>query len=273
MTPIEYIELLLWPFLFCVALISMYVYLGLHIVKRGVIFVDLALAQMAAVGVTIGTLLGFDERDVTSYLLAFGAAVVGSVIFTLTRSLNSRIPQEAVIGVVYAVGSAAVIVLVSHSPEGAEHVRHLLAGALLTVSAGETARVAALFAALALFHWIFRSRFLELTFKGTTKQARLWDFLFYATFALSVTATVRTSGVLLIFIFLVGPALAAAFIGGSVRRSLALGWTFGIVGSVLGLTASVVFDTPPGATLVCGFGVIIALSAVAPFLLPGGRRN
>ncbi len=251
-------QFLLWPLIACLVLVGIHVYFGLHIIRRGIIFVDLSLAQVAALGMTLAILLGHDPGDGTSYVLSLGFALLGGVIFTLTRRIEGRVPQEAIIGIVYAVSSAAAILLVSHSPEGAEHIRYLLVGSILTVTPAIVLKTAGIYAVVGAFHWLARRRFLQLTFEpGKARNSKLWDLLFYASFALVVTSSVKICGVLLVFIFLVVPSVFAALISDRIGVRLTLGWIFGVVGSLIGLWLSFEIDTPPGATVVCVFGVML----------------
>lgn len=261
---IEYFHFLLWPFLACVVLVGIHVYFGLHVIKRGIIFVDLSLAQIAAMGMTLAFLLGYGLEGEISYLFSLGFALVGATIFTLTRTAEGKIPQEAIIGIVYAVTSAAAVLLVSHSPEGAEHIKYLLVGSILTVTPAMVLKTAAVYAAVGLFHYLARGRFIPLTFGGAKRPSRVlwWDFLFYATFAVVVTSSVKICGVLLVFVFLVVPSVFAALITDSIARRLIFGWLFGLVGSALGILASFWLDTPTGATVVCTFGAMILLFAL-----------
>lgn len=259
-----YIEFLIWPFLACLVLVGIHVYFGLHVIKRGIIFVDLSLAQVAALGMTMAFLLGYDLESLSAYWMSLGFALLGATIFTFTRGIEGKIPQEAIIGIVYAVSSAVAILAVSHSPEGAEHIRHLLVGSVLTVTPGDVLKTAGIYASVGTFHWLFRGRFLTITFgsNGSTSNGRWWDFLFYATFALVVTSSVKICGVLLVFIFLVVPSVFAAVITDLIGRRLVYGWLFGLVGSILGLILSVLLDTPTGATIVGTFGLLLVLFAL-----------
>lgn len=252
-------ELLLWPFLASLILVGIHVYFGLHVIKRGIIFVDLSLAQVAALGMTLGILLGHDPNSDLSYLLALGAALLGAVIFTFTRGMGNRVPQEAFIGIVYAACSAAAILMVSHHPEGTEHIRYMLVGSLLTVTPAVVAKTALAYIGIGLFHWLARSRFIRLTFEPDNPfpSARFWEFLFYASFAVIVTSSVIICGVLVVFIFLVVPAVFAALITDSIVRRLVYGWLFGIVGSALGMIISFWLDTPTGASIVCVFAIML----------------
>lgn len=259
-----YIEFLLWPFLACLVLVGIHVYFGLHIIKRGIIFVDLSLAQVAALGMTISFLLGFELEGDVSYFFSLGSALLGATIFTFTREIEGRVPQEAIIGIVYAVSSAAAVMAVSHAPEGAEHIKHLLVGSILTVTPSMVLKTAAMYAVVGAFHYFTRAKFLALTFDKTRapRNARFWEFLFYASFAVIVTSSVKICGVLLVFIFLVVPSVFAALITDSIGRRLIYGWIFGLVGSALGLVLSFLLDTPTGATIVCTFGLMLLLFAL-----------
>ncbi|MFQ5607638.1 MAG: metal ABC transporter permease, partial [Candidatus Zixiibacteriota bacterium] len=243
----DYVAFLLWPFLACVVLTGIHVYFGLHILRRGIIFVDLALAQIAALGMTLAFLLEREIDDPLTYIFSLGLALLGGAFFAVTRKIEKRIPQEAIIGIVYAVSSAAALLAVSHSPEGAEHIRFMLVGSILTVTPGVVLKTALLFALVGLFHWLARSSFLSLSFSENGKRAsRLWDFLFYASFAVVVTSAVKICGALLVFMFLVAPAVFSVLITEGFARRLVFGWVFGIVGSLLGLGLSFWLDTPTG---------------------------
>jgi zinc/manganese transport system permease protein len=239
------------------------------VIAREVIFVDIALAQIAALGATGAFLVGFGLESPVSYLFGLGATLAGAAVLALTRSRERHVSQEAVIGVVYAVSAAATVLLVAGAPHGAEHLRAMLVGNILTVSGGDVLRVAGLYALVGALHWrCRRPLFLISTAPAAAYAAgsrvRAWDFLFYATFGLVVTSSVRIAGVLLVFSYLIVPALAAMAVGGSVATRLAVGWAFGTVVSVIGIAASAVLDLPTGATVVCAFGAtLLAFWAVA----------
>jgi zinc/manganese transport system permease protein len=265
----DYVNFLLWPFLACLVLVGIHVYFGLHVIKRGIIFVDLSLAQVAALGTTLAFLLGFALDGNVAYLFSLGFALLGGVIFAFTKGIEGKIPQEAIIGIVYAVSSAASILAVSHAPEGAEHIRYLLVGSLLTVTPLIVLKTAVVYSAVGIFHYLTRDKFLALTFGKKAKPAHelLWEVLFYASFGVVVTSSVKICGVLLVFIFLVVPSVFGALATDSIGRRLALGWGFGLVGSLLGLVLSFALDTPPGATVVFAFGVMLLLYAMLRPLL------
>jgi len=254
---------LIWaPFLMCLVLTGIHAYLGIHVVTREVVFVDIAMAQVAALGATAAFLVGYSLESWESYFFGLGAAFLHAIILAFTRSKRRHVSQEAMVGVVYAVAAAATVLIVSRAPHGAEHLRSMLVGDILAVTGSHVLRVAILYGAIGLFHWFCRRPFFAIT-ASPTEAARLgwhvpiWDFLFYMSFGIVVTSSVRVAGVLLVFAYLVVPALAALVLGGRIGRRLVIGWAFGAAASVLGMLASVVFDLPTGATVVCVFGVML----------------
>jgi zinc/manganese transport system permease protein len=256
---------LMWvPFLMCLVLTGIHAYLGFHVIAREVVFVDIALAQIAALGAAAALLFGFELESGVSYLLGLAATVGGALVLSFTRSRERRVSQEAVIGVVYAVSAAAAVLLADRTPHGAEHLRGMLVGSLLAVTGPEVAKVAALYAAVGVFHWLCRRPFVLISVDPEAAFAqgwrvRLWDFLFYASFGVVVTSSVRIAGVLLVFSYLIVPALAGIALGGSIASRLWIGWAFGTVVSVLGMVASAVFDLPTGATVACVFGLALLI--------------
>jgi zinc/manganese transport system permease protein len=256
---------LLWaPFLMCLVLTGIHAYLGLHVIAREVIFVDIALAQIAVLGATAAVLAGFALHSWPAYFSGLGATMAGALVLSLTRTRERRLSQEAVIGVVYAVSAAATVLLVAGAPHGAEHLRAVLVGNVLTVGGGEVLEVALLYAAIGGVNWLCRRPFLLISLDPDAAfregwRVRRWDFLFYATFGIVVTSSVRIAGVLLVFTYLIVPALAALAVGGPVSTRLVIGWAFGAVVSALGVGASAVLDLPTGATVVCAFGLALLL--------------
>jgi zinc/manganese transport system permease protein len=260
---------LLWaPFLMCLVLTGIHAYLGIHVIAREVIFVDIAMAQLAALGATAAFLVGFDLDSRVSWGAALGATLLGAVVLTLTRTRGRHLSQEAMIGVVYAVSAAGAVLLADRAPHGAEHVRTMLVGNILTVRLDEVVRVALLYGAVGAVHWLCRRPLLLISTDPDTAfregwRVRWWDLLFYGTFGLVVASSVRIGGVLLVFSYLIVPSLAGIALGGSVASRLVIGWLFGALVSVLGITASAALDLPTGATVVCAFGVTLAALALA----------
>jgi zinc/manganese transport system permease protein len=261
---------LLWaPFLMCLVLTGIHAYLGVHVLAREVVFVDIALAQIAALGATAAFLFGHELHTWESYAAGLFATVVGALVLSLTRSRERRVSQEAVIGVVYAASAAGAVLLSDRAAHGVEHIRTMLVGSLLTVGAADVVKVAILYGLIGVLHWFCRRPFFLISSDPRRAyaegwQVRLWDFVFYASFGVVVTSSVRIAGVLLVFSYLIVPALAATLVGGSIATRLLVGWAFGAVVSVLGVTASAALDLPTGATIVCVFGVsLVVLWAVA----------
>jgi zinc/manganese transport system permease protein len=263
---------LLWaPFLMCLVLTGIHAYLGIHVVAREVVFVDIAMAQIAALGATAAFLFGFDLESPVSYAAALGFTVFGAAVLALTRTRRRHVSQEAVIGVVYAVSAAGAVLLADRAPHGAEHIRAMLVGSLLSVGPGQVGKVAALYAVIGAVHWACRRPFLLISTDPDAAyregyRVRLWDFLFYATFGVVVTSSVRVGGVLLVFSYLIVPALAGIMLGGGIAARLLAGWAFGATVSVLGIAASAALDLPTGATVVCAFGAMLLALAVVQVL-------
>jgi zinc/manganese transport system permease protein len=259
---------LLWaPFLMCLVLTGIHAYLGVHVLAREVVFVDIALAQIAALGATAAFLIGYDIETWQSYAVGLTATILGALVLALTRSRKRRVSQEAVIGIVYAVSSAGAVLLSDRAPHGTEHIRAMLVGSLLSVRPAEVAKVAALYALIGALHWFWRRPFLLISTNPDEAfrlgwRVRLWDFLFYATFGVVVTSSVRIAGVLLVFSYLIVPAFAGMLFGRTVGGRLAIGWTFGTLVSVLGMVVSAGLDLPTGATVVCVFGLTLLVLAV-----------
>lgn len=268
----EILQFLILPFLASLILTGIHAYLGVHVVERGVIFVDLALAQIAALGATTAILIGMDPHGTGAYWMSLGFTFVGAAIFTFVRSRQKRIPLEAFIGITYAVASAAAIIAMSKATGETEHLKDMLVGNILAVSKHDVLKTAALYGVIGLFHFIFRKKFLAISLSHNSAEpqpqlnVRLWDFLFYASFGFVVTSSVAIAGVLLVFCYLVVPSVGAMLFADRIGTRLAIGWTMGTLVSALGCYCSVFFDTPTGATIVCTFGAVLVLMALVKAL-------
>jgi zinc/manganese transport system permease protein len=257
----EAFQVMRWPLLACLLLPGMLVYLGLHIVEREIIFVDLGLAQVAALGNCVAILLGHDAHDWQTYAWAASFTIVGAAIFTVTRTRNHRVPQEALIGIVYVVAAALGILLLSRSAEGNEELRRTMVGDVLLVRPVEVGKTFVLYAVIGIVHFVFRKKFLALSFgHDLPGRAKWWDFLFYALFGFVVTSFVQIGGVLLVFSYLIVPAVCGKFLAESLPARLMIGWLVATVGSVAGLWASYAGDWPTGAAIVCALGVALLLA-------------
>ena len=260
------IDLLALPFLACLVLTGTHAYLGLHVLARGVIFVDLALAQIAALGITVALLAGHAPGSAAAYGYALAFAVGGGLLFAATPVRKGPLAQEAIIGIVYAVSAALTVLVVDRAPQGAERIKQLLVGSILTVTAGDVAGLAGLYAAVGLVHALARRPLLAISFAPADAaglRVVAWDTLFYASFALVVTSSVRLAGVLLVFSYLVVPAAIAALLVVGVGPRLAVGWLVGAVVSAAGLVAAYQWDLPTGAAVVAAFGAALAVTAAA----------
>ena len=256
----EFLLFMSAPFAACLVLVGIHAYLGLHVLQREVIFVDLALAQMAALGSTLAFLVGYEMGSGSAYFFSLSATFLGAAVFSLTRIRQGRIPQEAIIGIVYAVSAAAGVLALDRAPHGAEHLKDLLVGSILWVGWPQVLKTGAIYAGVGLFHWIFRQRFLALSFGKAEDQngsVRLWDFLFYASFGFVITSSVQIAGVLLVFSFLIVPAVCAALLADGIGARLAIGWGVGFAVSAVGCSLSYLADLPTGATVVCTFGLAL----------------
>ncbi len=251
---------------------GIHAYLGLHVVERGVIFVDLSLAQIAALGAAIAIWRGVDAQDPSVYWMSLGFTLIGAFVFSVVKGHTAKIPHEAIIGISYAVASAAVILTLSKATGEAEHLQNMLVGNILSVQWPEVWLTAVIYALIGAFHWVFRKRFLAISMDPVGEAARgvsvrLWDFLFYASFGLVVTRSVAIAGVLLVFCYLIVPSVGGMLYSERVPARLAIGWVMGVVVSILGMYFSVLFDFPTGAAIVCTFGLILALmAAVRPLV-------
>jgi zinc/manganese transport system permease protein len=255
-------------------LTGIHAYLGVHVVERGVIFVDLSLAQIAALGATVAIFLpvsGGDPHAPIVYWISLAFTFIGAFLFSTIRSHRARIPKEAIIGICYAVASAAAILAMSKATSESEHLKDMLVGNILAVSWAEVRKTALLYGAIGIFHYVFRRRFLAISMDPQRAEAegmsiRFWDFLFYASFGFVVTSSVSIAGVLLVFCYLIVPSVAAMLYAEGVGRRLAIGWSMGTIVSALGVYLSLQLDLPTGATIVCTFGlVLILMAAVRPF--------
>jgi len=270
------LSFLVAPFVASLILTGIHAYLGVHVVERGVIFVDLSLAQIAALGATIAILMpisGGDPHAPVVYWISLAFTFLGAAIFSVLRVKRARIPQEAIIGICYAVASAAAILAMSKATSESEHLKDMLVGNILAVSWPEVGKTAALYGAIGLFHFMFRRKFLAISMDHRKAEAqgisvRLWDFLFYASFGFVVTSSVSIAGVLLVFCYLIVPSVAAMLYADSVGTRLAIGWTMGTIVSAAGVYLSLALDLPTGATIVCTFGLALAIMAAVRPLFP-----
>jgi len=258
-------EVMKWPFVASLLFPPLLVYLGLHVVRREVIFVDLALAQVATLGTCVALLMGYHFDDRITFWISLGVTFLGAAFFSWTRnSTKAAVPQEAIIGITFVVAAAAVILLLSRVAGGKEELEHLLTGDILNVTKGEVGQRLLVFAALGAFYAAFHKRFVLISSEPDRAFAegvrvRLWDFLFYAAFALVVVSFVRLGGVLLTFSYLIVPAVCGTILAADWRNRLTIGWVIAAIASILGLWASYKMDLPTGAAIVVASGLLLAV--------------
>jgi zinc/manganese transport system permease protein len=266
---------MIWALVASLILPWLLVYLGLHIVQRGVIFVDLALAQTAAFGTCVAIIVGYDVHDWHSYAFSLGFTLVGAVVLTFTRSRRPQVPQEALIGVVYVVSAAAAILALSKSAGGgSEELKWSLVGELEVLKSSEVIKTFALFAVIGVVHFVFRKKFLAISADPERAAAsglnvRWWDFVFYLLFGLVVMSFVHIGGVLLVFSYLVVPAVCANYLANSFAARFAVGWAITTFASLASILITTNADLPAGAGIVCMLGIMLVFAAMGAKL----KRN
>ncbi|MDA1102603.1 MAG: metal ABC transporter permease [Gemmatimonadetes bacterium] len=255
------LELLLPPFAAAMIILISHAYLGLHVIQREVIFVDLALAQIAALGVTVAMMTGAEHGSLAAYAFSLGFTLLGAVVFAVTRMDRSPVPQEALIGITFVVASAAVILLSSFSAEGTEHLQETMTGALIWVTWPTVMKLAIAYGLIGFVHFLLRRTLLATSFAPhLVRRLKTWDFVFYATFGMFITWSVQIAGVLMVFSVLVVPAVIAFFYTRSFSRALLIAWASGTVAIVAGLGISFSFDVTTGPVLVVCFGAILVVA-------------
>ena len=264
---LDMIDLMIPPIVAGLVILSIHAYLGLHVIARGVIFVDLAFAQIAALGATVGFLMGVEHDTPLALAFSLGFTLVGALIFSFSRLEGTLVPQEAVIGITYVVASAAVILIAGFTAEGAEHIAETLTGTLIWVGWPEIIRMAVVYVILGVIYFMFRKPFLSLSMgEADSPRARAWDFLFYVLFGIVITFSVPVAGVLMVFSSLVVPAVVAFLFTSRFGVALLIAWAVGTVTLVTGVVASFRSDIPTGPLLVCMFGVAVVVGFLIRFV-------
>ncbi len=276
-------ELSLWDimapaFFVCLILVGIHSYLGLHVLRRKVIFVDLALAQIAALGTTVGFLFGIMPDTTGAFWFSLMFTFIGAGVFSISRIRHEKIPQEAVIGLVYAIAASVTILVIDKAPHGAEHIKEILTGSILWVKWDTILSAAIVYSFVGIFHFIFRKQFILISEKPDEAykkgmNVRFWDFLFYVSFGVVITHSVGTAGVLLVFVFLVVPAITSMLITDVLWKQLLIGWSMGVVVSFAGLYLSYVGDLPSGPTVVSFYGLMLILVALYLYIYRAEMRK
>ena len=273
MVTILEVKWMLAPFLACLVLSGILIYLGLHVIARKVIFVDLALAQIAALGATYAVTLGYDPNadPLTVSLFSLAFTFVGAGAFAIARMRKEKVPQEAFIGIIYAAASAAAILTLSKSATGGEELKHMLVGDILLVSLPTVIQMALLYIGIGIFHVIFRKKFLAISLDPERVEAagtniRFWDLIFYMSFGVVIVKSVAIAGVLLVFSYLVVPAVIAQMFSDTIMGRLLLGWLAALMASMLGIVWSFYSDYPTGPAVVVMLGIVLILASMVYYL-------
>lgn len=264
-------EVMFWPLVACILLPGLLVYLGLHVLRREIIFIDIAMAQMASLGTCVAVLFHQDLKAPMTFMISLGFTILGAVIFSMIRKRKSEVPLEAIIGIVYVLSAAAAVLLLSRAAEGNEQIKNMLVGNILLISPSEVWKTFGLFIGVGVFHWLLRKKFMMISFEPDRAyqmglNVRGWDFLFYASFGLVATSFVRIAGVLLVFTYLIVPATCGIKLAHRFATRLILGWGISLLGGIAGLFFSFWFDLPSGAAIVCTFGALMILVFVLDFI-------
>lgn len=269
----DMLQLLGLPFLIAIVLIGIHTYFGLHILARNVVFVDLALAQIAALGATVAFMLGHAPQTLAAYGYSLGFTLLGALLLSLSRGWAAgRISQEALVGIIYVVSSAAAVLLIDQAPQGAEHLKQILTGSILSTTEKDLLLMVALYAAIGVLLGVLHRPFMRSSFERDDTPLRnvfWWDLLFYALFGIVVTSSVAVAGVLLVFSFLIIPAAIGKLYSTQVGAMMLIGWIVGIGASALGLVLSYGANLPTGAAMVCVFGAALVVAAALKPLLCG----
>ena len=250
------------PFAACLVLVGLHAYFGIHVIERRILFVDLAVAQFAALGAVVGFAFGQHPGEPGSTFFSLGFATISAALFALTRVRIEKLPQEAIIGITFVVASAATILVADRAPEGAEHIKETLAGSLLWVTWPTVLKVLVIYIGIGVFHWLLRHRFMLITTDPEEAfrrrwRVRWWDFLFYFSFGVMITFSVEIGGILMVFAYLVIPACVAILLHAGMGSRLVFGWIVGVLGSGLGLLGSYYLDMPTGPAIVVVLGLLL----------------
>jgi len=268
----EFITFMAAPALGCLVMSFIFTYFGIHVLKRGIVFIDLSMAQLAALGTTVAFALSLDEHSFGTVLFSIGFVFIGASFFTLVRFITPRISQEAIIGIVYVVAASLAVIVADRSPRSAEHIQHTLNGSILWISWEDVMQLLIVFILLGCFLWATRKPFFKCTDQADSlepysQKRGLWDFVFYLTLGLAIVACIQTAGIFLIFALLIIPAACAIQLYDSLGKQLWIGIFMAVLISWAGLGLSFVFDLPTGSTLVCTFGITFIAILGFSFLL------
>ncbi len=265
----ELITMLGFPFLGCLAIVAIVGYMGLHVLKREVVFIDIALAQMAAVGVIVPHLLFHAHHDSPlTFIFPLVFTTAAAAFYAFARSRVVQIPLEATIGVSYAIASGAALFLIGVQPGGHVHVKQMLIGSILWTTGSDVAWCAAVFSVVGLLFYLMRKPFTRISddYEAAVRAGMKvvgWDFLFYALLGIVIILAVRIAGVVIVFCFLIIPATTSAIFSSKWRIRLLLTWLFGAVASLLGLVFAYCLDFSLGPSVALFSGLVLVVCGLA----------
>lgn len=251
----EVFNFFLYPLIACILLILIHAYFGIHILERGIIFVDLSLAQFVGVGIACSFL--FSHDGVLKYVFSISFAVLGALILALSRKIAKLTNIEAFIGVLYIFSFAMSILILDRTPHGTEEFKAILNGNIIWVNGKDAVYTFAVYAAIGIFHFIFREKFLKLSREG--KGNYWWEFLFFLSFAIVLVKSVQIAGILQVFAFLIIPALIGKLFTQKLLYVLTGGWLLGFLSSSAGLFASYKWDLPTAPLIVASLSLLYFL--------------
>ena len=268
----------LLPLAAAIIFTGIHTWLGLQVLRRNIVFADLALAQMAALGATVGVVAGHGTQSIGGFGYAFLFSAIGALFLTASRALARTMRQEALIGVLYVVATAATILIVDRSPQGAEHVKRMLVGSILSVTMEDLLKLLLLYGAVGALHWFARRPLLAVAedaenTKRRTPATAFWDLVFYLSFGVVVTSSVSIAGVLLVFCFLIVPAMIGRLFSMRIGVGLLIGWCAGALASAVGVLGSFVLDAPTGAATVVAFALALVLAGCVRFFITAPRKE
>lgn len=264
-------QILLPAFVMTLLMIITHAYLGLHVLQRGIIFVDLALAQIAGLGVSIAFLLGNDAHGIEAKVYAFIATLIAAFAFTGLHKISSKTTREVTIGSVYVVTTALSVVILSRSPLGMEQLKSLFNGNILWVNWQDIIFVAVAYALLIVLHLIKRKQFYALSFDNEKNFSFIWEFFFFASFAIVITLAVNIAGILMVFALLIIPGFSASLLTQAFKARLLIAWGLALVSCTLGLWLSFEADLPVGATVVSVTGLLPVTALLIRYVIK--RQN
>ncbi len=248
--------------------LSVHTYIGLHIIRRGLIFSDLSLDQLAAFGVIVGIGLGIEGGTTGSYFVSFGAVLIGAVLLALVKPKTKQIPREAIIGIIYCLALVASFMVSDKITGGAAYVTQTLSGCMLWVTWPLVWVTVGAYILISIFHYFYRDRIIGITDNKTIEHENFWDLLFFITQGIITVLIVPIAGVLLAYSFLMIPAAIGVLFTRGWSDGLIIGWTTGFIASVLGLLFSYFFQLPYGPSLVLALGLFFLGALILRIFVP-----